>query len=200
MVSDSCLSSQEGIIPLILNEANFYLLSGLWLYTHPLWRCGRCGRSKEHVPDWYIPAECLHPRLRSVKDGHSAYRISSPGWNSYFFLTISFCLPSAVSLITALFPAGRRRNLAFGIMGGGQHLGFAIGLVAGGAFTDTVGWQGGLYLATGINSVLLLLAFFGLPKLRRQTLLTFARFKHEIDWVGALILSTSLALLLYVFA
>lgn len=86
MVSASCLSSQEGIISLIPNKANLYLLSGLWLYTHPLWRCGRCGRSKEHVPDWYIPAKCLHPRLRFVKDEHPAYPISSPGWNIHFFL------------------------------------------------------------------------------------------------------------------
>ncbi|KAK5939593.1 hypothetical protein PMZ80_007972 [Knufia obscura] len=115
-------------------------------------------------------------------------------------VAISFCLPSAVSLIMTYFPSGRRRNFAFGTMGGGQPLGFTIGLVTGGALTDAVGWQAGLYLAAGINSVLFLLALFGLPKLKRETPLTLARLKSEIDWVGAFILSTSLALLLYVFA
>jgi len=47
---------------------------------------------------------------------------------------------------------------------------------------------------------LFLLAFFGLPKVKRQTPLTLGRLKREIDWVGAFILSTSLALLLYVLA
>jgi len=115
-------------------------------------------------------------------------------------VAIAFCLPSAVSLIMTYFPAGRRRNFAFGTMGGGQPFGFSIGLVMGGALTDTVGWQVGLYLAAGINSILFLLALFGLPKFKRQSPLTFARLKREVDWIGAFLLSTSLALLLYVFA
>jgi len=85
-------------------------------------------------------------------------------------------------------------------MGGGQPLGFTVGLVVGGALTDTTGWQGGLYLAAGINSLLFLLALWGLPKLGRQTPLTVARLKLEVDWIGALILSAALAMLLYVFA
>lgn len=115
-------------------------------------------------------------------------------------VAISLCLPSAVSLIIAYFPAGRRRNLAFATMGGGQPLGFTIGLVAGGALTDSAGWQTGFYLAAGINSILLVLAFFVLPKVEREGPLTFQRLKSEVDWIGAFILSSSLALLLYVLA
>lgn len=115
-------------------------------------------------------------------------------------VAISFCLPSAVSLIATYFLPGRRRNLAFGTMGGGQPLGFTIGLVMGGGLTDSAGWQFGFYLAAGINSLLFVFALFVLPKIPRQAPVTLARLRNEIDWVGAFILSTSLAMLLYVFA
>lgn len=115
-------------------------------------------------------------------------------------VAISFCLPSAVSLITSYFLPGRRRNLAFGTMGGGQPLGFTIGLVTGGGLTDSAGWQVGFYLAAAINSLLFVFALFVLPKVPRQVPVTLIRLRRDIDWVGAFILSTSLALLLYVFA
>lgn len=114
-------------------------------------------------------------------------------------IAISFCLPSAVSLIMTYFQ-GRRRNLAFAIMSGGQPLGFSAGLVFGGLLTDRVGWSVGFYLAAGINSALFLLAFFGLPKTNRIVPLSWSRLRTGIDWVGAIVLSTSLAMLLYVFA
>lgn len=100
----------------------------------------------------------------------------------------------------AYFSSGRRRNTAFAAMGGGQPLGFTIGLVVGGSMTDKIGWQAGLYMAAGLNSVLFVLAFFGLPKIPRSEPLSLERLSKEVDWVGAFILSTSLALLLYVFS
>lgn len=109
-------------------------------------------------------------------------------------------LPSAVSLITSYFAPGRRRNLAFAVMGGGNPTGFIIGLVMGGALTDSVGWQVGFYIAAAINSVLFGIAFFGLPKIVREAPLNLARLRTEIDWIGAFILTTALALLLYVFS
>ncbi|KAK2594976.1 hypothetical protein QQS21_007283 [Conoideocrella luteorostrata] len=56
-------------------------------------------------------------------------------------VSISMCLPTAVSLITNTFPKGPWRNVAFAMNGMGQPLGYALGLVLGGIFTDTVGWR-----------------------------------------------------------
>jgi MFS family permease len=56
-------------------------------------------------------------------------------------ISISMCLPSSVSLITHSFAPGKRRNIAFAAMGGGQPVGFAIGLSLGGVFADTIGWR-----------------------------------------------------------
>lgn len=115
-------------------------------------------------------------------------------------VAISFCLPSAVSLIMTYFAAGRRRNIAFGAMGGGQPLGFSLGLTIGGVLTDKVGWRSGFYIAAGLNTILFILALFGLPAIRRTTPLSLERLKTEVDWVGAFLLSSSLALLSFVFA
>ncbi|KIW95698.1 uncharacterized protein Z519_04283 [Cladophialophora bantiana CBS 173.52] len=115
-------------------------------------------------------------------------------------VAIAFCLPSAVSLITSYFPHGRRRNFAFAMMGAGQPVGFSIGLVVGGILTDGPGWRAGFYIAAAINTILFALAVTGLPKPVQPTRLSVNRLATDIDWPGALILSTALGLLSYVFA
>ncbi|TEA17297.1 putative MFS-type transporter [Colletotrichum sidae] len=73
-------------------------------------------------------------------------------------VAISMCLPSAVSIITHAFPSGKRRNIAFASMGGGQPIGFSVGLSVGGVFTDTIGWRWGFHMAAIINTVIFLIA------------------------------------------
>jgi MFS family permease len=46
-------------------------------------------------------------------------------------VALSLCLLSAVSIITGSFE-GKRRDFAFAFMGGGQPVGFSIGLALGG--------------------------------------------------------------------
>lgn len=116
-------------------------------------------------------------------------------------IAIAFCLPSAVSLITTYFPHGKRRNMAFAAMGGGQPIGFAIGLIVGGIIADSSAtWRGGFYIAAGLNTIFLLVTLFGLPKVRREEPVRWERLLKDIDWTGAMILSVSLALLSYSLA
>lgn len=124
-------------------------------------------------------------------------------------IAIAFCLPSAVSIITSTLD-GKRRNYAFAAMGGGQPVGFSIGLTLGGVLTDSIGWRWGFHLAAIANTVVFLIAVFGLPKSidsagsEAGSVPTWKqkwhRMKTEIDWVGAIVASTSLAMLSYVFA
>jgi len=115
-------------------------------------------------------------------------------------VAISFCLPSAVSIITNTFPTGKRRNAAFASMGGGQPIGFSLGLTLGGVFADSIGWRWGFYVAAMFNTIVFLLAIWGLPKNLDTGPVTWRRLVYDIDWVGAIIASTALAMMSYVFA
>lgn len=117
-------------------------------------------------------------------------------------LAQSMCLPTSVSLIAQSLPAGRRRNIGFACMGGGQPLGFSIGLLLGGVFASTIGWRVGMYLVAGLNAVVVMIAGFGLPANRSQPTLsllrTLKRIRAEVDWIGALLISIALGFLSYV--
>ena len=120
-------------------------------------------------------------------------------------IAISFCLPSAVSIITNTLPTGKPRNIAFGSMGGSQPAGFALGLVLGGVLSDSIGWRSGFYISASINAVIVVIATFGLPKDTRESIPTtwkrrWEMVSLEIDWVGALMASGALALASYVLA
>ena len=115
-------------------------------------------------------------------------------------IAISMCLPSAVSITTNSFPRGKRRNIGFACMGMGQPLGYSIGLILGGVFTNTIGWRWGYYLSAIINAVLFAGAIWGLPSEVRKEAVSWGRLWHEIDWIGAIIISISLGFLSYVLA
>ena len=116
-------------------------------------------------------------------------------------IAISFCLPSAVSIITNTFPEGKRRNIAFASMGGGQPIGFSLGLTLGGVLSDSIGWRWGFHVAAIINTLIFGVAVYGLPKnIDSQGPITWKRLTSEIDWIGAILASASLAMLSYAFA
>ncbi|KAJ2960534.1 hypothetical protein NQZ79_g4175 [Umbelopsis isabellina] len=121
-------------------------------------------------------------------------------------LAASFCLPGAVGVAAHVFPTNRNprlRSIAFAAMGGGQAVGFGLGLALGGVFSDTVGWRWGFYSTALLNGAVLVLALWALPRdidgdpLGSAMLTRLAR---DVDWIGALIISSSLALLSYELA
>lgn len=115
-------------------------------------------------------------------------------------VAMSMCLPSAVSIITHSFPPGKRRNIGFACMGAGQPLGYSVGLVLGGVFTDSIGWRYGYYLSAIINFILLGAAIWGLPRDHQWALVSWKRLSRDIDWIGAILLSMCVGLLSYVLA
>ena len=54
-------------------------------------------------------------------------------------MAISMCLPTAVSMTTNSLLPGRWRNMAFAMQGMAQPLGYSVGVILGGVFTDTIG-------------------------------------------------------------
>jgi MFS family permease len=112
----------------------------------------------------------------------------------------SFILPSAVSLIRDVYLPGKARNIAFATMGGAQPVGFGIGLVLGGFITGVIGWSWGFFVAAISNFVMPLMAAWALPPSQSVTSDVWRRLAKDMDWLGVLLASTSLALLSYVIA
>lgn len=66
-------------------------------------------------------------------------------------VSISMCLPAAVGIATKAFDRWTRRDISFACQGLGQPLGYALGLILGGVFADTIGWRWGYYMSAIIN-------------------------------------------------
>jgi MFS family permease len=116
-------------------------------------------------------------------------------------LALSLCLPSSVQLITRNIPTGTRRNIAFACLGASQPVGFSIGLVLGGFFVERVGWRYGWYIGAILVFIIFVISIFGVPNDRpRNAPITLKRLRTDIDWIGCLILSTSLGFYSYVFS
>lgn len=117
----------------------------------------------------------------------------------------SCCLPGAVGVVSRIFPANthpKRRNAAFAAMGGGQAIGFGLGLVLGGICADKIGWRWGFYSTAILNGVVLLISLWALPLTVDGPIKAtmFQKLRRKIDWIGASIISLCLALLSYELA
>lgn len=115
-------------------------------------------------------------------------------------ISIAMCLPSSVSILSAHFKPGPRRNAAFALLGAAQPTGFLIGLVIGGILTDLVNWRLCFYLVAGVNGVVLLSSVFTVPHDAAALGTVLERFRREVDWVGVTVISFALGLLSYVLA
>ncbi|KAL9638435.1 MAG: hypothetical protein Q9164_001551 [Protoblastenia rupestris] len=119
-------------------------------------------------------------------------------FRTFLGIAISMCLPTAVSLITNTFPKGTWRNIAFASNGMGQPLGYSVGLIVGGVFTDTIGWRWSFFVSAIINLGLSMAAIWVLPSVYRPSEKAWnRRLIEDIDWVGACVLSASLGILLF---
>lgn len=115
-------------------------------------------------------------------------------------IAISLYLPTSVAIVANAVPSGRKRNIGFSALGFVQPIGFSLGLVLEGVILDTVGWRISFYLCGGLALALFVISIWALPPdvvIERSVL---ENLKRDIDWVGAVVASTCLALLSYVLA
>ncbi|MEC4014780.1 MFS transporter [Streptomyces sp. H27-D2] len=105
-------------------------------------------------------------------------------------LGAAIIVPTGMSLLTTTFPEGPQRERALGISGTLLSLGFTIGMVLGGAMTDTVGWRSTMGLLAVAGALVLLAA----PKLLSES-------RHpqrpRIDVPGAITVTGALLSLIY---
>ena len=119
-------------------------------------------------------------------------------------VAVSLCLPSSVILITSNIPTGTYRNTAFACLGAGQPLGFSVGLVLGGVFIREIGWRYGYYIGAILTFITFIISIFGIPADNlaesQSARVALQRINTEIDWMGCLLLSTSLGMFSYVLS
>lgn len=116
-------------------------------------------------------------------------------------VAMSMCLPTTVSLIVNTFPRGHWKNTAFAMNGMAQPLGYALGLVLGGVFTDTIGWRWSYWIMAMVNFCVSVIALWSLPEIHHPSTKKWTRqLLEDVDWVGVVSLSIALSILMYVLA
>lgn len=115
-------------------------------------------------------------------------------------IAISLCLPTSIAIVANAVPSGRKRNIGFSCLGFVQPFGSSLGLVLEGLSLDNVGWRFGFYLCGSLALVSFLVTIWALPQEHVVEGSKLARLQTEIDWVGAMLACTCLALFSYLLA
>ncbi|MEV8513812.1 MFS transporter [Dactylosporangium sp. NPDC051484] len=102
--------------------------------------------------------------------------------------------PTALSLLTAMFPEGRERHLALAGWAGIAGIGATVGLLVGGGLTSGFGWQGVFFVNVPV-AVLMLIA---IPLVLRES--RDLRQSRNYDLAGAVTSTAVLALIVYTLA
>lgn len=99
-------------------------------------------------------------------------------------VAMSMCLPTNMSLTTNTFPRGPWRTSAFAISGMSQPLGYALGLVLGGIFTDTIGWRWSYYIMAMVNFGISVVSIWSLPSVSHSSKKRWTQqLAQDVDWV-----------------
>src|SRR5215211_2106516 len=98
--------------------------------------------------------------------------------------------PAALSMITTIFPAGRERRRALAAWAAVAASGGAFGVLAGGALTETLGWEAIFLINVPVGIVVALGALRVLPAAAPSA-------GGRIDVAGALLAAASLVALIY---
>ncbi|KAJ6567324.1 major facilitator superfamily-domain-containing protein [Mycena vulgaris] len=106
--------------------------------------------------------------------------------------------PAGMAIIVSRFPPGSDRNLAFGVLGAGQPLGYILGLVLGGIFSQShLTWRGIFYIQAGLG---LIFVASGYLCLEPEPLATGKHYTKGLDWGGAFFSTAGIGLLTYSLA
>ncbi|KAG0653102.1 Aminotriazole resistance [Hyphodiscus hymeniophilus] len=115
-------------------------------------------------------------------------------------VAVSLCLPTSVAIVATSIPSGRRRNIGFSCLGFIQPIGFSLGMVLEGVIADTVGWRFSYYLTGSLSLAFFALSLWALPRDGVVEGSVLVKLQKDIDWVGAIMASTSLGVFSYVLA
>ena len=99
--------------------------------------------------------------------------------------------PAALSILMTTFREGKERNLALGVWGAVGASGGTVGVLVGGIFTDTIGWEWIFFINVPVSIAVIALA----PVLLLESRAEGAG--RSFDIAGALSVTAGVALLVY---
>src|SRR5262249_35518642 len=102
--------------------------------------------------------------------------------------------PAALSIVTTTFEEGAERNKALGVWGALGGSGAAVGVLLGGILTDYLSWRWIFFVNVPVGALVLLVTTSIVPESRLE-----AEERHY-DALGAVLVSSGLALLVYAIA
>ncbi|EIW83579.1 MFS general substrate transporter [Coniophora puteana RWD-64-598 SS2] len=101
--------------------------------------------------------------------------------------------PASIGIISAYFPPGKKRNIAYGALGAAKPAGYIFGLVLGGVLTQSKAtWRSIFYIQAGFSFLFFALGAIVFPKEDGSR-----RYAKGLDWIGALLSTVSLAMFTY---
>lgn len=100
--------------------------------------------------------------------------------------------PAALAIVTLAYPSGRRRAIAFGVLGAIASSGATVGLILGGLLTETVGWRWTLLVNVPIGVAAIVVAAFILQESRVNG-------PARYDVSGALLIAMGLSITVFGF-
>jgi EmrB/QacA subfamily drug resistance transporter len=102
--------------------------------------------------------------------------------------------PAALSIVTTTFEEGADRNKALGVWGALGGSGAAVGVLLGGVLTDYLSWRWIFFVNVPVGALVLLVTTSIVPESRREGE------ERHYDALGAVLVSSGLALLVYAIA
>ncbi|TCD68852.1 hypothetical protein EIP91_009566 [Steccherinum ochraceum] len=101
--------------------------------------------------------------------------------------------PAGIAMISSYFPPGKAKNRAFSILGAGQPIGYIVGLILGGILAQSsISWRAIYGLQAGLGLVLCVMGWIVLPADQAEK-----RYNKGLDWIGAILSTGGLGLLVY---
>jgi EmrB/QacA subfamily drug resistance transporter len=99
--------------------------------------------------------------------------------------------PAALSIVMTSFEEGAERNKALGIWGALGGSGAAVGVLAGGILTESLGWEWIFWVNVPVGAAVIALTPFVVPESFRETA------RRRYDPLGAITVTAGLALFVY---
>ncbi|KAI1297836.1 hypothetical protein EDD11_006915 [Mortierella claussenii] len=106
-----------------------------------------------------------------------------------------FTIPSALALLTTTYPLGPERTFALSMFSGAAIIGQTVGVLLGGIFDATIGWQWIFFLTAILSALLSIGGFFIISE--SEDKVSSALIDRRIDYGGALCFTIGIIAFIY---